>query len=116
MDTKELINSILIPLGISGGASVVRAIFVPQEGSAWDKFLKISGSMLFGAGIGALIRHTETSGWLLRNVDYIIAVSALVANEIVTGLVKKLVAFAITYVENKFIKTNNTKKGEVDGN
>lgn len=37
MTTKEFLDGCLVSLGIAGGASVVRAIFVPQEGSTWDK-------------------------------------------------------------------------------
>ena len=98
-------------LGIAGGVSIVRSIFVPQEGSAWDKFLKFSGSVIFGAMVGVIIRHTETGGWLLRYVDYIVAVSTLLANEIVTSLVKKSVTLAWDYIDN-FVNRKRQEKGD----
>lgn len=109
MTGKEFIDSALISLGIAGSASVVRSIFVPQEGSAWDKFLKFFGSVLFGAMVGILIRHTETGGYLLKYVDYIVAGATLAANEIVTTWVRRTVNVFIVFIETKF-KTAESKK------
>lgn len=111
MQGKDWIDNVLISLGIAGGASVVRSIFVPAEGSAWDKFLKFGGSVIFGAMIGVLIRHTETEGILLKYVDYIIAASTLLANEIVTTLVKKGISKAWDYLDS-FL--NRNRKGGKD--
>lgn len=101
---KEL-QDILIPFGISGSLSIVRAIFVPQEGSSWDKFLKLLGSMLFGGMVGVLIKHTETGGFAYKYVDYIVAASTLAANEIVTTWVKKGFNVIFTILEKKFTGT-----------
>ena len=109
MNLKEFFDGALISLGIAGSASVVRSIFVPQEGSAWDKFLKFSGSVLFGAMVGILIRHTGTSGLLLKYVDYIVAGATLAANEIVTTWVKRTVNVVIVFFETK-LKASETKK------
>jgi len=111
MTTKEFIDGCLVSLGIAGGASVVRAIFVPQEGSAWDKFIKFFGSVIFGAMVGVIIRHTETQGFLLQYVDYIVAISTLLANEIITSLVKKSVSLAWDYIE-AFIRRGRKEKGD----
>lgn len=117
MTFKELVDGALISLGIAGSASVVRAIFVPQEGTAWDKFLKFSGSVLFGAMVGILIRHTETSGFMLKYVDYIVAGATLAANEIVTTWVKRTVNVVIVYFENRLKTTEPKKRKESkDGN
>ena len=111
MQGKDWIDNVLISLGIAGGASVVRSIFVPQEGSAWDKFLKFGGSVIFGAMVGVLIRHTETDGFLLKYVDYIIAASTLLANEIVTSLVKRGISRVWDYIDS-FLNRNRKEGGD----
>ena len=62
MTTKEFMNGCLVSLGIAGGASVVRAILFPQEGSAWDKFLNFLVRLSSGQWWGDN-SSTETNGW-----------------------------------------------------
>lgn len=112
MSLKEMTDALLISLGVATGASIVRVIFVPQEGSAWDKVLKFSGSILFGSMVGVLIRHTETQGFLFKYVDYIVAATTLTANEIITTWVRRTINIVIVYFENKL---TSTKKEEDKG-
>lgn len=109
MTLKELSDA-LLSAGVATGASIIRVIFVPQEGSAWDKGLKFLGSILFGSMVGILIRHTETQGFLFKYVDYIVAATTLTANEIITTWVRRTINIVIVYFENKL--TSAAKKAE----
>ncbi len=109
---KDFIDKVILSGGISGSASIVRAIFVPAEGSSWSKFLKIVGSMLFGGMISLVIRCGDPNSFAYRYVDYLTIGITLAASEIVTIWVRRTISVVIVFIESKLVP--NSKKDDTD--